>query len=118
MSSEPIVKDGKFVSETMLTWCRRRPCASCGSDPPSDPHHWPPKGMGGARHDDTSVIPLCRACHELAQRYAPPLTMEWQHFTVVRALFDFAHTATDKEWDAFAEERRRWYESRTFMVPM
>lgn len=52
--------------------CRRLPCAACGKAPtkeqPSDPHHEPPRSLGGT---DKDTVPLCRACHELRGASTP-----------------------------------------------
>lgn len=111
-------KDGKFRSKTVLAWARRQNCAMCEKAPPSDPHHFPPKGMGGAHIDDTEVIPLCRWCHDHAQQYLKPLTKEWQQIAVSQTIASFVHTASDSEWERFTAERADWYASRIFVVPM
>jgi hypothetical protein len=113
----PIVKDGRFTSPTVLAWCRRQPCRSCGADGPSDPHHFPAKGLGGGRIDDTQVIPLCRWCHDHAQAYRAPTTKEWQHVVVAQTIAGFVRSATAEEWAAFCADRKRWAESRIFEVP-
>jgi hypothetical protein len=117
MSGLPIMKDGRFESPTVLAWCRRQPCRFCGASGPSDPHHFPPKGMGGARINDTQVIPLCRWCHDRAQRYEAPLTREWQLLALCSTIFGFVNLASADEWDAFCSDRKRWAASRIFEVP-
>ena len=36
------------------------PCCNCGTGPKSDPHHEPPRSLGGTKAD---LCPLCRTCH-------------------------------------------------------
>lgn len=109
---QPITKAGAFLSPTILAFARRRPCAMCCAAAPVDPHHFPPKGMGGANIDDTSVIPLCRYCHGKAQRYEAPCTREWQHNVSRHLLADFVKLANEHEWAAFCAERKRFVEGR------
>jgi hypothetical protein len=56
--------------------CRTLPCAVCGVDGPSDPHHEPLRSLGGT---DRDTVPLCRACHSRRHRSTAPafwLTMD------------------------------------------
>lgn len=61
MSGAPILKDGDLLSETYKSWIRKQECYFCKENPPSQPHHAPPKGRG--RTDDTSTVPSCVRCH-------------------------------------------------------
>ncbi len=47
-----------------VAWVRTLACISCGHEGPSDAAHMPvgPRGVG-LKAPDTSVVPLCRACH-------------------------------------------------------
>lgn len=45
--------------------CRGMPCYACGAPGPSQPHHEPPRSVGGS---DADTVPLCIACH--ARRHA------------------------------------------------
>jgi hypothetical protein len=110
-----IAKAGIFRSETVLAWARRRVCAGCSAPAPSDPHHYPPCGLGGGHRDDTKVIPLCRECHDKAQRYVPQFTHHWQELHAALTFVEFARTATAAEWAAFTDERRSWISSRVFI---
>jgi hypothetical protein len=46
-----------------LRHIRGLPCAVCGANPPSDPHHLP-RRHGGKRTHDREAIPACRVCHD------------------------------------------------------
>jgi SWIM zinc finger len=41
--------------------CRALNCCVCGASAPSEPHHEPPRSVGGK---DEDAVPLCRACHQ------------------------------------------------------
>lgn len=66
MSAFP--KLGHLHSEAFLEFVRSLPCAGCNAPPPSEAHHWPPKGMGGAHVDDTKTFPVCGICHKRCHR--------------------------------------------------
>lgn len=50
-----------------LAFVRELPCARCKAPPPSDPHHFGPRGVG-EKCDDYRTVPLCRLCHHMAHR--------------------------------------------------
>lgn len=74
--------------EEHLTFVRGRSCCACGAAPPSDPHHYGPRGMGQKTHD-LLVVPFCRACHDSfhAHRRIPGVmgcdTVEGTHLLMV-----------------------------------
>jgi hypothetical protein len=57
-------------------FCRTLPCCVCG-EVPSDPHHEPPRSVGGL---DADTVPLCRKCHNRrhAQGAARFWTVDWR----------------------------------------
>lgn len=57
--------------EAYLAWVRKMPCCFCSAPPPSDPHHYGPRGVG-QKTDDLRVAPLCRPCHDVL--HSQPLT--------------------------------------------
>lgn len=66
----PPVRDAKYLDHV-----RRRPCCICAAPPPSDAHHYGPRGFG-QKTDDRRTVPLCRPCHDVwhARRGCPPYT--------------------------------------------
>lgn len=58
-------KQGKILAPEYLAWVRSQPCIGdgCGAPPPSEAHHFPPKGRR-RDIDDTRTMPVCRACHK------------------------------------------------------
>ena len=61
--------------------------------------------MGGARHDDTAVIPLCRKCHDDAQRYRIP---KWrQQLMVERNRAEFLEKAEPYMLERVAEDKQK-----------
>lgn len=57
--------------EAYLARVRQMECCMCHAPPPSDPHHYGPRGVG-QKTDDVRVVPLCRGCHEAL--HGSPLT--------------------------------------------
>lgn len=53
-----LTRDPKYLEHV-----RERPCCICGASPPSDPHHFGPRGMG-QKADDRRTVPLCREHHD------------------------------------------------------
>lgn len=136
-------KKGRVECPELLAWVRRRPCKACtqvelcleagvefarsalaawGLRPaPKDAprvvqaHHWPPKGMGGARRRDDRVIPLCVWHHEEAQAYRIPSVRQdaWARET----LLEFLDLASNEEVRAYAAALERWKE-RPAWIPL
>lgn len=90
MSTHP--KDGSIRCPEFLAWVRRQQCVECVERLEvqryripfeSEAHHYPPKGMGGARIRDDHTMPLCRRHHEQAQTYqiAKATQERWIHET-------------------------------------
>lgn len=53
----------RYRSPVYLAFVRARPCCSCGTAGPSDPHHDGERGVG-QKADDYACVPLCRRCHK------------------------------------------------------
>lgn len=74
--------------EEHLQFVRGLSCCACGVPPPSDPHHYGPRGMGQKTHD-LLVVPFCRACHDAfhASRRIPGIvgwdTVEGTHVRLI-----------------------------------
>lgn len=97
--SDVMPKEGRVVCPAILAYVRQQQCRACVEDAEqrgyprssvrhgSEAHHWPAKGMGGARLRDDHVIPLCRRHHEEAQALRIPAATQdrWVRETV----FDF-----------------------------
>ena len=139
----PNPKRGRVECPELLTWVRRRPCKACnwvahcleeGVDParstlaawglraaPKDApkvvqaHHWPAKGMGGARCRDDRVIPLCLWHHEEAQTYR--IRSHVQDAWVRETLLEFLDLASNEEVRAYMLALERWKE-RPAWIPM
>lgn len=67
--SAAILKHGDLLVPRYLDWVRALPCAHCGRQPRSEPHHFPSKGASGYTHD-LRVTPLCAECHQRAHGQA------------------------------------------------
>jgi hypothetical protein len=114
------VKDGRVESDIFLQWVRRQPCAICeqqgaGARPGSEAHHFPPKGMGGARCRDDRTIPLCRRHHEEAQAYR--ISSEAQQKLVEQTRSRFLEGCSPEELRVFCNDLHRW-KTRPMMVPI
>lgn len=48
-----------------MGWVKTFPCFVCGESGPSDAHHPICGRYGGKRNNHLSVIPLCKACHQV-----------------------------------------------------
>ena len=61
----PVRKAPQREDDAYLEYVRRHRCCFVGCDttPPSQPHHYPAKGMGGANGDDRLTVPLCALHH-------------------------------------------------------
>lgn len=59
-------KQGHIYSDAYLDYRRSRGCFFCSASAPSEPHHHPPKGMGGGLVDDLKTVSVCRECHRRA----------------------------------------------------
>ena len=62
-------------------WCRSQACCCCGAPDPSDPHHEPPRSVGGK---DRHTLPMCRKCHRL--RHDRGVETFWCELSPVRLL--------------------------------
>jgi hypothetical protein len=54
--------------------CRRLPCCACGGQP-SEPHHEPPRSVGGK---DEDTVPLCWYCHRLCHSWKAGRAAWWE----------------------------------------
>jgi hypothetical protein len=96
-----------------LDFTRRRACAFCGRRPPSEAHHYPPRGRLGLV-DDSRVTPACRKCHERCHGACPPGLVPIDGATQARAVeenqLSFFRQATPDEWNAFGRDRAARFE--------
>lgn len=67
-----------------MEFIRELPCASCSAPPRSDPHHVGRQGMG-QKVDDFRCVPLCRRCHDMAER-GTLRQREWFDVVIARCL--------------------------------
>ena len=76
-------------SEAHLAHVRGLRCCICSKPPPSDPHHFGPRGMG-QKTDDRRTSPLCRACHDAwhTMGECPPYTRAETERELYRAQVD------------------------------
>lgn len=115
-----IRKDGALYCDPTLEFARGLPCHFCGAPPPSAPHHWPPKGMGGAKIDDTRVVPVCLICHKrchgervmTAMGLRPPITAAENVAAVDATLRRFLREAPIEMLERFSVDLYRWREGR------
>lgn len=59
----PVPKTPPLRNDVYLVFVREKACCGCGAPPPSDAHHFGPRGAG-QKTDDYRTIPLCRDCHD------------------------------------------------------
>lgn len=124
--SDLFPKEGRVVCQATLSYARRQRCRACVEDaelrgysaeivrPGSEAHHWPAKGMGGARLRDDHVIPLCRRHHEEAQALRIPASTQdrWVRETV----FDFLEESSVEELQEYFAALEVW-KDRPLMCP-
>lgn len=114
----PLPKAGHLFSEVYLAFIRRLPCFNCGSEAPSQAHHWPPKGRGVTRDDRT--LPVCTRCHTRCHGNTmdgqPPIRAREQEEATDEIRSLFMDVATREEWEAFARDRLRWQGERVYTV--
>lgn len=53
-----------------MAFVRQLNCCICGAPPPSEPHHFGPRGIG-QKTDDYRTVPLCRRCHDQQHNDGP-----------------------------------------------
>lgn len=109
-------KEGKLLCPDLLKWVRGKDCKACVEQIiktgngylrlPSEAHHFPPKGMGGATHRDDHVMPLCREHHDQAQRYVIP--RETQERWVLETRSAFLEESTVEELRAYFDALEVW----------
>jgi len=104
-------KEGHLESKAYLDFCRALPCFGCGAEPPSQAHHWPPKGRGVT--DDSRVIPLCVICHKRAHGETvvcprrgrlPPVGKNAQVQAVDAVLRRFVAECSPEDWQRFSDD--------------
>lgn len=128
-SMTAIPKDGHLYSPTFLSFVRNLPCCLCGSDPPSQAHHFPNKARGVTRDDKT--LPVCaedhRRCHGerlVVQRTdggpirLGPVSESRQKKLVEITRLKFLEHASAEQFRAFANDRAAWLESRGGAAPV
>jgi hypothetical protein len=100
-------------SETFLVFTQSRACVFCRRPPPSDPHHYPPRGRLGVT-DDSRVAPACRECHERCHGIRiggkDPISEEAQQRAVEENQLAFFRYATPEQWCAYGQERAARFE--------
>lgn len=100
-------KSGDFISKTLRTWTKGRPCAFCDAPPPSDPHHHPSRGSMGCQWD-LLIVAACRSCHRRADGQTvgglPPIPKEEQTAKVLRNLVTFIRACSHSEFAAFCKD--------------
>lgn len=114
MSAQP--KDGHLLSRAYLDFCRSLPCFGCRAPAPSMAHHHPPKGMGGARVDDTKTFPVCAVCHQRC--HAIPVVVDGKRLAPVGAdsqdraraatLRMFIERSTAEQFNKVTEDILEW----------
>lgn len=116
-------KDGAVFCQAFLVWAKKRQCKACleaaaltGARVPygADAHHFPPKGMGGARRRDDRVIPLCPDHHALAQAYVIPRAKQERWVTETRS--EFLEECTVDELHALVDALEVW-KDRPMEIP-
>lgn len=109
-----ILKAGKLPSKMWLAYAARLPCAIQDCIAPVQAHHFPVKGMGGARHRDDWVIPLCERHHGDCQAYRISAEEQWRMVHQVRSMF--LEQATPEELSEYLLQLITWRESRGEVV--
>ena len=72
-------------------WCRTALCCVCNRTP-ADPHHEPPRSVGGR---DRDTVPLCRQCHD--ERHCVGLNeFQQRHGIDLRGLAAEIHVALEE----------------------
>lgn len=120
---------GQLESRVVLAWTARGPCTCCVEfeaarslgvvsidcqvTPSPDPravqvHHYPHKGMGGAKGRDDRVVPLCAHHHDQAHRYF--ITREDQIEWTLENLARFLDQASTEEVQQYVRDLERWKE--------
>lgn len=106
----PQPKSGSLYCPAWLDFVRALNCHFCGRAPRSSAHHWPPKGRGVTRDDNT--IAVCEPCHKLCHgEVIPglrPIAKERQTYAVLSTRSQFLEDATDKQVGAYLDSRREW----------
>ena len=63
-ASSPAIQPPAKKDPAYLAFIRSLPCRVPGEcEGPTEPHHYPAKGMGGANGDDAKTAPLCTKHH-------------------------------------------------------
>jgi hypothetical protein len=117
-------KDGDIRCEPYLDDVRGRGCYFCPEPPPSQAHHYPPKGRGVT--DDTSTIPVCVRCHQRCEGITvvhrgerlEPISEERQERAANDILRCFLATASTDALHAFTAALERWRSTRVYLVPL
>jgi hypothetical protein len=120
MAAQP--KAGHRLSEVTLAFCRALRCYGCNAPPPSQAHHYPPKGRGVT--DDTRIAPLCAICHQRCHgitvvngRRLEPVSAERQIEATNRTLRRFIDESTAEEFQKFSEDILEWKTRPGAQVP-
>ena len=105
MNTIPNIKDPKY-----LDWIRTCPCAFCGFQGPSEPHHV--KGVDGLpgtgrKSSDYVALPACDLCHDGEQRYLTHRESAWLLKKIVCHLAEYIIARTKKGGPAYAERIMR-----------
>lgn len=119
-----LLKDGSLGSPEFLRFVRQLPCAFCGEDPPSDPHHYPGRGRLGATQDHRTC-PVCRLCHRRCEQESVvingvvrgPIAEIEQQIAVCRTLAEFIQHAPVADVVAFKEQLIAWRVARGEALP-
>lgn len=101
-----LAKTGDLFCEAWLAFTRRSRCSFCGEAPPSQPHHFPPRGRLGYT-DDSQALPACVSCHRRCHGNKvngnAPITEDAQRYALREHVVRFIYEATPKEIRALAD---------------